>query len=383
MNSPLFPLASLTAALDQDLFPGKILIWLLFMCSILAWVVVLSKGIQVLKAKKGNRRFTLRLRQSHTVLEMMQEGWEAEDSPRYLVYRSAAREAIARILGIHRWDATDLERLNASSRLEDRHLTDLRHAVQSGHRHGMMLLESGLGKFPLIPVAAGILGVFGFGWCVQQSLAQPLPSDAFASQMSIGVAFLGLGLAVAGPVLLATLWFRSIVECERGDLSNFGDELLRLFERCLISGTGMNRQNQSGVTVIKPVPTPHRVAEEASQSSTTASRVGEPPQPGPARLSPKPILDSEAVRFSQADPIRRSKASLEVQEATLQADYALQPDFDEEVPFLQQGKRKYHSLRESLLSPADVDSPRGDEAEEEMNPIARQASRDARSWIKA
>jgi biopolymer transport protein ExbB/TolQ len=359
------------------LFPGKILIWLLFMGSILAWVVVLSKGTQLLKAKKGNRRFTLRLRQSHTVLEMMQEGWEAEDSPRYLVYRSAAREAIARMLGTHRWDATDLERLSASSRLEERHLTDLRHAVQSGHRHGMMLLESGLGKFSLIPVAAGILGAFGFGWSMQQSLAQALPYDAFASQTSIGFVFLGLGLAVAGPVLLATLWFRSIVECEQGDLSNFGDELVRLFERCLISGTGMNRQNPSGVTIIKPGQTPNRVAEDVSPATATAPRAVEISPPGQARLSPKPALAAEAVRLSQPEPIRRSKATLEPQEATLQ------PDYDEEVPFLQQGKRKYHSLRESLLSPPDEDSARGEEAEEEMNPIARQASRDARSWIKA
>lgn len=377
MNPSLFPLASLSAALDQELFPGKILIWLLFMCSILAWVVVLSKGAQLLKAKKGNRQFTLRLRQSHTVLEILQEGWEAEDSPRYLVYRAAAREAIARILGTHRWDATELERLNASSRLEERHLTELRHAVESGHRHGMMLLESGLGKFALIPLAAGLLGALGFGWSLQQSLAEALPYDAFASQTSIGFVFLGLGLAVAGPVLLASFWFRSTVECERGDLSNFGDELVRLFERCLISGTGMNCQNQSGVTIIKPGQTPNRVAEEVAPATATAPRAAEILPPGQARLSPKPALAAEAVRLSQTEPIRRSKATLEPQQATLQ------PDYDEEVPFLQQGKRKYHSLRESLLSPAEADSAQGDEAEEEMNPIARQASRDARSWIKA
>lgn len=377
MNSPLFPLASLSAALDQELFPGKILIWLLFMCSILAWVVVLSKGAQLSKAKQGNRRFTLRLRQSHTVLEMMQEGWEAEDSPRYLVYRAAAREAIARILGTHRWDATELERLNASSRLEERHLTDLRHAVESGHRHGMMLLESGLRKFTLIPLAAGLLGAFGFGWSLQQSLAQTLPYGAFASQMSIGLVFLGLGLAVAGPVFLATLWFRSIVECERGDLSNFGDELVRLFERCLVSGTGINRPNHAGVTIIKPGQAPNRSSEEASPTFASSPRSGELSPPEQARLSPKPALAAEAVRISQPEPIRRPKVSPEPQEATPQ------PDYDEEVPFLQQGKRKYHSLRESLLSPAEAEMSQGDDAEEEMNPIARQASRDARSWIKA
>jgi len=378
MNTTLFPLASLSAALGQELFPGKILIWLLFMCSILAWVVILSKGAQLLKVRKGNRRFTLRLRQSHSVLEMIQEGWEDEDSPRYLVYRSAAREAVARLLGTHRWDAGDLERLGASSRLEERHLSDLRNAVLSGHRHGMMLLESGLRKIPLIALGAGLIGVFGFGWSLQHTLVQALPFESFASQASVAIVFLGLVFAVAGPVLLATLWFRAIVERERGDLSNFGDELVRLFERCLISGVGLTRPNHAAAAVSKPVQAPPRRASEgASPAMATSSHAAELSPPGQARLSPNLVPTPEVVRLTHPEPIRQSRASRESREPTLQ------PDYDAEVPYLQQATRKYHSLRESSLSGSLADSNQGEEADEEMNPIARQASREARSWSKA
>jgi len=44
-------LASLRAALDQPVFPGKILVWLLFMLSIVGWVMILSKIVHLRKVR--------------------------------------------------------------------------------------------------------------------------------------------------------------------------------------------------------------------------------------------------------------------------------------------------------------------------------------------
>ncbi len=69
-------LATIRAALDQPVFPGKVVVWLLFMLSIIGWVMILSKLLQIRKMRLADERFTDRLRRSKTTLEVFEESWE-------------------------------------------------------------------------------------------------------------------------------------------------------------------------------------------------------------------------------------------------------------------------------------------------------------------
>ena len=75
-------LASVRAALDQPVFPGKVIVWLLFMLSIIAWVLLLSKAGQLRRIKRSDRLFTDRLRKSKTTLEAVIQARNAATAAR-------------------------------------------------------------------------------------------------------------------------------------------------------------------------------------------------------------------------------------------------------------------------------------------------------------
>ena len=91
--STLLPpvLASIRDAIDQPIFPGKVIVWLLVMLSIVGWVTILSKIAQFRRMRRADQEFTERLRQSKTTLEVFEEGWENELALKSLIYHAGAR----------------------------------------------------------------------------------------------------------------------------------------------------------------------------------------------------------------------------------------------------------------------------------------------------
>ena len=94
-----FSLGSIQSALDQPIFPGKLVIWFLLMLSIVSWVMILSKALQLWRTRKADRNFGVRLRQSKTTLELFEAGWRDEFSMQFLIYLAGARETAYQLLG--------------------------------------------------------------------------------------------------------------------------------------------------------------------------------------------------------------------------------------------------------------------------------------------
>ena len=104
------------------------------MLSIIGWVMILSKFVQLRKIKRIDLVFTERLRKSKTTLEVFEEGWEDEISLKYLIYHAGAREAAYQLLGSREPQEAMQRRIKQAGKLQSRQLEFLKMAFQTGYR---------------------------------------------------------------------------------------------------------------------------------------------------------------------------------------------------------------------------------------------------------
>ena len=224
-------LASIRAALDQPFFPGKILIWLLLMLSIVSWVMILSKFAQLKKVKRADRDFTERLRKSKTTLEVFEEGWEGDASLKHLVYQAGARETAYQLLGSREPQDQMQRRIRDAGKLAGRQLDFLRLAFQTGFRVASARLRAGIEGLGLLALGASLLGGFGFVWTLMGGFDRATDFADIAPVVGASLGYLALGLLVAGPALLARIGLRALVRRRKEEILRFRDDIRRLFER--------------------------------------------------------------------------------------------------------------------------------------------------------
>lgn len=311
-------LGSIQTALEQPVFPGKIIAWLLLMLSILGWVLILSKGLHLLRIRRADRRFGKRLRQSRTTLELFEEGWRDDNSLQFLIYVAGARETAYQLLG-SRNPGEDMERrLLGAGKLGHGQCRFLRGAFRAGYRNAVSRLGSGLGPLRLIVVAAGLLGLLGGAWTIMAGFDSMSGEDStIGPAVGSALGFVVIALLVAIPAQLARIAYSIQVRKTAHELRKFRDDIDRLFERKFADlGNGA----------------PNR--REGRRSTGKGGR----------------------ERFAE----RRPGPEGETDEAG---------DGSEDS---EEGRKQYHSIRERLLGPPSETEEGGDEFT--MNPIARQAA---------
>ena len=100
-------------ALQQPMFPGKFLLWGLFMLSLLSWGVIVSKGISLFRMKRADEEFVRLYRGGRQPMQLFERNWEDQRSLRWIIYDHGAREAAFQMLGSPERDATFSVRLKS------------------------------------------------------------------------------------------------------------------------------------------------------------------------------------------------------------------------------------------------------------------------------
>jgi biopolymer transport protein ExbB/TolQ len=229
-------LGSIKATLDQPVFPGKILVWLLFMLSIAGWVMIISKAIQLSKMKRFDRAFTDRLRKSRTTLEIFEQGWEDELSLKYLIYLAGAREAAFQLLGSREPQEMMQLRIREAGRLAGRQLEFLRMAFHTGYQAAIGRLQSGIEEFRFLATAAILIGTFGLVWTLMTGFETAREFAEIAPEVGGALGYFVLALIVATPAMLARIGFEATVQKRKQELERFRDDINRLFERSFAGG---------------------------------------------------------------------------------------------------------------------------------------------------
>ncbi len=288
-------LASLRAALDQPVFPGKVVVWLLFMLSIVGWVMILSKAVQFRRSRRSDHRFTERLRKSKTTLEVYEEGGREDDaSLKHLVYQAGARETAYQLLGSREPQDSLGDRIRQAGKLSERQLEHLRAAFETGFRSAAGRLGAGIEGLKLIGTAALLLGAFGFAWTLMNAFDETKEFAELAPKVGGALGHVVIALMVAGPAILARMAFLAMARRRTEELERFRSDILRLFERSFAAA----REAVASGRAAGPEPAakeeagdPARSGDERKRYHSIRDRLlrSEPDEPEPTDLRMNPI----------------------------------------------------------------------------------------------
>ena len=82
---------------DQATIEAKVIIFILLIFSIMAWSVMISKALQMRRAKKLNQFFTAEFHSQQAVLDVFDRRVQADGCPLFAVYNAGSIELDARL----------------------------------------------------------------------------------------------------------------------------------------------------------------------------------------------------------------------------------------------------------------------------------------------
>ena len=236
MNVPLFFAAAaakpasqfeLVFIWDKATIEAKAIIVCLALFSIIAWSVIISKAIQMRRAKRLNRLFSSEFRSQKAVLDVFDRRVQAEGCPMFMVYQAGSVELDAR-----------LKNPDGGGRRKSVSLKGMEHVKRSLENtvaQESLKLESGLIMLSNATSGAPFLGLLGTVWGVMSTfsgIAQQ--GSATMSAMAPGVAAALIttvaGLLVAIPSMFGYNWLVHNLRVLTVELDTFAQELVSKME---------------------------------------------------------------------------------------------------------------------------------------------------------
>ena len=208
---------------------AKAIIACLILFSILAWSVMVSKAIQMRRARKLNHYFNEEFHAQKNVLDIFDRKLQVEGCPLYEVYQTGCVQLDARLRG------PGGERANKASRSKTWSTSSARWKMSS-HRNRLKL-ESGLILLAIAVSGAPFLGLLGTVWGVMSTfagIAQSPQGQATMAAMAPGVSAALIttvaGLLVAIPSMFSYNWLVHNLRVFTVGLDNFAQELVSKME---------------------------------------------------------------------------------------------------------------------------------------------------------
>ena len=207
---------------------AKAIIVFLLIFSIIVWSVMVSKAIQMRRARKLNRYFNEEFRSQKKVLDIFDRKLHVEGCPLYEVYQTGCVQLDARLRG----PTGERARQNVSLK----NMEHVKRALENTVAQESLKLESGLILLSIAASGAPFMGLLGTVWGVMSTFAgiAQSPQGATLAVMAPGVsAALSTtvaGLLVAIPSMFAYNWLVHNLRAFTVELDNFAQELVSRME---------------------------------------------------------------------------------------------------------------------------------------------------------
>src|ERR1700744_307867 len=219
--------AELVYIWDRATVEGKAIIALLFVFSIAAWFVMMSKALQMRKARKLNALFGEEFTSQKLVLEMYDRKLEVNGCPLYVVYQAGCVQLDARLRG------PTGER--AKQHISLKNMEHIKRAIENVVAKESLKLESGLILLAIAVSGAPFLGLLGTVWGVMNTfagIAQSGPASlaVMAPGVSAALVTTVCGLLVAIPSMFGYNWLVHTLRVRTVELDNFAQELVSKME---------------------------------------------------------------------------------------------------------------------------------------------------------
>lgn len=226
LPNPMLAEAGLSYVITQAPIEGKVILGCLLLFSVFAWSVLISKFVQMRRAKLLNDYFDTEFRKESKVLAIFDRRVMAEGCPLFGVYHDGAQALDSRL------------KKGAESRSDALSLKSMEHvkrSVESAVAREALRLESGLIMLAIAVSGAPFLGLLGTVWGVMITFADVGDKGtADLATMAPGVAAALVttvaGLLVALPSMFGYNWLVHNLRVETVNLDNFSQELVSRME---------------------------------------------------------------------------------------------------------------------------------------------------------
>ncbi len=231
MNASFFLLAAGTNSqlgwiLDRATIEAKIIIGFLGIFSMFAWSVMVSKGLQMRRARRLNALFMAEFRGQKTVLDIHDRRVVVEGCPLFTVYQEGCVETEARL---KQADGSRKKHVSLKS------MEHIKRTLEGAVAREALELESGIILLALAVSGAPFLGLLGTVWGVMDTfagVAQAGRADLAAMAPGVAAALVTTvaGLLVAIPSMFGYNWLVHNLRVQTVELDNFAQELASKLE---------------------------------------------------------------------------------------------------------------------------------------------------------
>jgi biopolymer transport protein TolQ len=212
---------------DQATPEAKVIIFFLLVFSVIAWSVMIFKGLQMRRAKKLNRFFSVEFRSQGAVLDLFDRRLQVDGCPLFMVYQAGSLELDARVKGP-----------GSTARKQFVSLKGMEHVkrtLENTVAQESLKLESGLILLAIAVSGAPFLGLLGTVWGVMSTfghIAQQGSATMAAMAPGVSAALITTvaGLLVAIPSMFGYNWLVHNLRVLTVELDNFAQELVSKME---------------------------------------------------------------------------------------------------------------------------------------------------------
>lgn len=205
---------------------GKLIILSLIVFSIFAWTVMVTKALQMRRARRLNDLFLSEFRGQSAAMDIHTRRIQVEGCPLFSVYQEGCVDLDRRL------NAPNGERRRYVSLKSMEHV---KRSIEGTVARESLSLESGLITLAIAVSGAPFLGLLGTVWGVMNTfaaIAQTQKADlaTMAPGVSAALATTVAGLLVAIPSMFAYNWLVHNLRVHTVELDNFAQELASKLE---------------------------------------------------------------------------------------------------------------------------------------------------------
>jgi biopolymer transport protein TolQ len=229
MNVPMYLLAESQLHYVWSRAPneGRAILIVLMVFSIFAWSVMVSKSLQMRRAKKLNLFFDAEFRAQKNVLGIFDRRLQVEGCPLFAVYQAGSLELDARLKD----PTTDGRKKYVSLK----GMEHVKRTLENTVAREALKLESGLILLAIAVSGAPFMGLLGTVWGVMITFAdvgQRGSADLVTMAPGVSTALVTTvaGLLVAIPSMFGYNWLVHNLRVRTVELDNFAQELISKVE---------------------------------------------------------------------------------------------------------------------------------------------------------
>jgi biopolymer transport protein TolQ len=232
MNVPVYLLAAQQPQIvyiwTSATLEAKVIILCLLVFSIFAWSVMISKALQMHRAKKLNTYFDAEFRTQKNVLGIFDRRVQVDGCPLFSVYQTGCLELDARL-------KSGDESQPRKAMISLKSMEHIKRSLEGVVAREALRLESGLILLAIAVSGAPFLGLLGTVWGVMDTFAavgQKGQADlaTMAPGVSAALVTTVAGLLVAIPSMFGYNWLVHNLRVRTVELDNFAQELVSKME---------------------------------------------------------------------------------------------------------------------------------------------------------